>query len=73
MFLQIPNKKSGNSLKKPPEKPKAASVKKEKPVSKDSGRQLHKTHNTCWSVGCVALEKKVQINDHHNHQTVFVP
>ncbi|XP_076138611.1 ATP-binding cassette sub-family C member 5 [Alosa pseudoharengus] len=36
-LIEIPTKKSGNSLKKPLEKPKAGSVKKDKPVSKDNG------------------------------------
>ncbi|XP_046891464.1 multidrug resistance-associated protein 5 [Hypomesus transpacificus] len=34
-FIEVPNKKSGNSLKKPPESTKSGSIKKDKPVSKD--------------------------------------
>lgn len=34
-FIEVPNKKSGNSLKKPPENTKSGSIKKDKPVSKD--------------------------------------
>ncbi|KAG9348188.1 hypothetical protein JZ751_001923 [Albula glossodonta] len=38
--LQVSNKNTGNSLKKPPEKTKAGSIKKEKPDSKDNGQLM---------------------------------
>lgn len=38
---QVPNKKSGSSLKKPLESKKAGSVKKEKTVNQDDGKYEH--------------------------------
>ncbi|XP_063061606.1 multidrug resistance-associated protein 5 isoform X2 [Engraulis encrasicolus] len=54
-LIEIPNKNSGNSLKKPPEKPKAGSVKKDKPPSKDNAGQLMQVEERAkgsvpWSV-----------------------
>ncbi|CAB1348462.1 unnamed protein product [Coregonus sp. 'balchen'] len=39
-FIEVPTEKSGNSLKKPPENTKSASIKKDKPVSKDNGQLM---------------------------------
>ncbi|KAI1893848.1 hypothetical protein AGOR_G00127890 [Albula goreensis] len=39
-YIEVTNKNTGNSLKKPPEKTKAGSIKKEKPDSKDNGQLM---------------------------------
>uniref|UniRef100_A0AAY4BA40 ATP-binding cassette, sub-family C (CFTR/MRP), member 5 n=1 Tax=Denticeps clupeoides TaxID=299321 RepID=A0AAY4BA40_9TELE len=59
-LIEVPNKKAGNSLKKPPEKAKSASVKKEKPANKDNGQLMQMEErgrgSVPWSVYGVYIQ-----------------
>ncbi|XP_014068868.1 ATP-binding cassette sub-family C member 5 [Salmo salar] len=59
-FIEVPTKKSGNSLKKPPENTKSGSIKKDKPVSKDSGQLMQveerRRGSVPWSVYGVYIQ-----------------
>ncbi|KAM6970369.1 ATP-binding cassette sub-family C member 5 [Aplochiton taeniatus] len=59
-YIEVPTKKAGNSLKKPPESTKAGSLKKDKPISKDNGELMQVEEcgrgSVPWSVYLVYIQ-----------------
>ncbi|XP_066541768.1 multidrug resistance-associated protein 5 [Hoplias malabaricus] len=59
-FIEVPNKTSGSSLKKPSESTKAGSGKKEKPPSKDAGQLMQPEEQGKGSVPCAVYGVYIQ-------------
>uniref|UniRef100_A0A8B9L4N1 ATP-binding cassette sub-family C member 5 n=1 Tax=Astyanax mexicanus TaxID=7994 RepID=A0A8B9L4N1_ASTMX len=59
-FIEVPNKTSGSSLKKPSENTKAGSGKKEKPPSNDNGRLMQVEEQGKGSVPCAVYGVYIQ-------------